>query len=624
MAWMKKKSTPVPFTFNPMIKQIYIKNFRSIEAAAIDCQDITSFVGQNDAGKSNILRALNLFFNGHTDHAIPFEFDRDFNIFAPVGKNKAKEVIIELTIELPWSYRREGYSDNIVWRKVWRSNGLHDNGGYCHYEDKQPFPSRSRVPLLLERIVYNYVPAIKDKRYFADLQGQVYDVLSTVAAQTLHQSASTFENQIQEHLKELLTSVSDVFHTDSAMRLPGNLREVFENLEFNANGIPLSRRGDGIKIRHIPMILRFIAEKRNSIHKQGASHHIWGFEEPENNVEMAACFGMSQQFIDAAAEDFQIFITTHSPVFYGMGDTNDEENPVVVYNVKKQGDFSSITLLDRATTDDEMGLMPLVAPYVASERNIWEKRLADAHRSQEQTQQMLRKLQHETNTSIPHLFVEGKSDKKIIEKAIAIFFTNDITIQVMCGTGAEYGGAQAAANRAVAWQLNQETRNEPVSAALLLDKDDAGDKAKNDFNDRVKDKQRHFVKAFQWKWNKKPPLLSAGFRMPIDLENLYPDSVWIKGEQEGWLAPIENPSVRIKKSKQDAILNAALSGNSLNPLDGLDENDLRRATKTFTDEGKIKAAQWIEKLPKNEACDVLKELESILEEILKHLLPNNA
>lgn len=607
-----------------MIKRIYIKNFRSLEAANIDCQGITSFVGQNDAGKSNLLRALNLFFNSHTDHAVPFEFDRDFNIFAPVGKNKAKEIIIELTIELPVSYRRTGYPDNVVWRKAWRSSGPHKDGGFCHYEDKQIFPARSRVPLLLERLVYNYVPAIKDKQYFADLQGQVYDVLSTVAAKTLHLSASTFENQIQEHLKELLSSVSEVFNSDSVMRLPGNLREVFENLEFNANGIPLSRRGDGIKIRHIPMILKFIAEKRNSIHKQGISYHVWGFEEPENNVEMAACFSMSQQFLDAAAEGFQIFITTHSPVFYGIGDSNDEEKPVVIYNVKKQGNFSVISLLDRATVDDEMGLMPLVAPYVAQERDTWTQRLADANRSREQIQLILNKLQQEAASSTPWLFVEGKSDKKVIEKAISIFFPSALaSIRVKCGDDDEYGGAQAAANRAVAWQLNQETKSEPVVAALLLDKDEAGDKAKKDFDDQIKNKPRLIVKAYQWKWNKKPPLLSAGFQLPVDLESLYADSVWITAEENGWLATIENPSGRIKKTKRDAILNAALDGQTLNPLDGLDANAFRRATKVFTDDGKIKAAQWIAKLSENEASSALMDIKPILEDALKHLLPES-
>lgn len=297
------------------IKKIVIKNFRSIESMSIDCSNITTFVGANDAGKSNVLRALNLFFNDKTDHALPFQFERDYNIFAVKQAKRAEHIVVELIIELPINYRKVGYSNDIIWRKEWRADGLYAAGCYHGYSDKQEYRSKSRIPLLLDRIAFDYVPAIKDKYFFADLQGKVYDVLSTVAEKNLRASSLSFEQAIQSQLKDLLSSVSAVFHDSSDMRLPDNLRQIFENLEFNSNGIPLSRRGDGIKIRHIPMILKFLAEKSNSIHKKGNSHHIWGFEEPENNVEMTSCFEMASQFIEASKNEYQIFITTHSPVF---------------------------------------------------------------------------------------------------------------------------------------------------------------------------------------------------------------------------------------------------------------------------------------------------------------------
>lgn len=49
------------------IKRIEISNFRSIQKIAIDCARLQVIVGNNDAGKSNILRALNLFFNHETN-----------------------------------------------------------------------------------------------------------------------------------------------------------------------------------------------------------------------------------------------------------------------------------------------------------------------------------------------------------------------------------------------------------------------------------------------------------------------------------------------------------------------------------------------------------------------------
>lgn len=46
------------------IKSIRIKNFRSIRNEFFSVENMNIFVGMNDVGKSNVLKALNLFFNG--------------------------------------------------------------------------------------------------------------------------------------------------------------------------------------------------------------------------------------------------------------------------------------------------------------------------------------------------------------------------------------------------------------------------------------------------------------------------------------------------------------------------------------------------------------------------------
>lgn len=43
------------------ITRIRIKNFRSIVDETIDFCDVNYFVGKNDSGKSNVLKALNFF-----------------------------------------------------------------------------------------------------------------------------------------------------------------------------------------------------------------------------------------------------------------------------------------------------------------------------------------------------------------------------------------------------------------------------------------------------------------------------------------------------------------------------------------------------------------------------------
>lgn len=46
------------------ISAITIRHFRSIDSFSETIRELNIFVGQNDEGESNILRALDLFFDG--------------------------------------------------------------------------------------------------------------------------------------------------------------------------------------------------------------------------------------------------------------------------------------------------------------------------------------------------------------------------------------------------------------------------------------------------------------------------------------------------------------------------------------------------------------------------------
>ena len=65
-----------------IIKSVEVKNFRSIQEACLDCDNLTAIVGRNGAGKSSFLYAIDTFY----DIAAPITeedfFDR--NIGAPL------------------------------------------------------------------------------------------------------------------------------------------------------------------------------------------------------------------------------------------------------------------------------------------------------------------------------------------------------------------------------------------------------------------------------------------------------------------------------------------------------------------------------------------------------------
>ena len=61
------------------IERIQIKNFKSIKSIKFAPRDINVFVGENDSGKTNILRALELFFDPTKR---PNEADKNYNVMS--------------------------------------------------------------------------------------------------------------------------------------------------------------------------------------------------------------------------------------------------------------------------------------------------------------------------------------------------------------------------------------------------------------------------------------------------------------------------------------------------------------------------------------------------------------
>ena len=75
------------------------------------------FVGLNDAGKSNVIKALNLFFNNNTDYDTEFDFSKDFSYLFPKKSHSTKEITVQLKIEIPSSFQNSGV---YLWKKAWR------------------------------------------------------------------------------------------------------------------------------------------------------------------------------------------------------------------------------------------------------------------------------------------------------------------------------------------------------------------------------------------------------------------------------------------------------------------------------------------------------------------------
>lgn len=591
-----------------MIRLIGIKNFRSIQTQVASIEEITTFVGQNDAGKSNILRGLNLFFTGETDHKTRYNFKSDFNINAKTYKQRAKEVIIELGLKLPKSYRREGFPDTVYWKKVWRESGEHTDSEeikYCiiknnRFTKKQNLPSRSKVKSLLENINFIYVPAIKDKDFFVDLQGKIYDVLAQTSESDLHSSANSFEEKIKNEFTELLTAIDSTFNNINSISLPQNLRSIFETLEFNSNNIPLSRRGDGVKIRHIPSMLRFIGDKSGNRHKTLITPQIWGFEEPENNVEFSSCFALNKQFIEAAKNNIQVILTTHSPAIYniGQGVENLPNLKSARFHVSKcetTGD-TELNIIDDENLHKKLGFMPLIAPFIAEQEQKWFEQKAKQER-------IINDLESELQNDKKHrLFVEGKSDKGVFSKVIDVYFPElkDVLHFELKGNNS----ANSATDKAKAFHLIQKHYKDEhkLKGALILDNDPAGNECKTAIDKFLKGSKANNIKVDLLP---KPPqvynLLKKGFNIIADLESCLPEDIWRHALNSGWLEEKTPLTKKFTENKMAELFNSNSSASEY--IKSQSEFDQLLINYSFSTQGKENVSKYI----KSESIEVLKE-----------------
>lgn len=507
------------------IKSIHIENFRSIRSIDADLTQLSIFVGKNDCGKSNILRALNLFFNGETNPGVEFVFGEDYNFFAPVRVRKAKEVVVRVEIALPESYHATN-GQVIIWTKRWREGGLwseeYDYYGQRITRNKRgqevredvKIPEKSNVHALLRKIEFEYVPAIKDSDYFDDLRGRIYGIISEVAARTFHESSTAFEQSIGDHLNELTASISKSLGFETRLALPRDLYHIFERLDFlsGEKSVSLNNRGDGIKTRHIPLILRFMAEKKAALQRRGGApiSSVWAYEEPENNLEIGSAVQLADELHDLSkSATAQILLTTHSPAFYDLG---QREAGIALHFVVRRTDAEGTeTKTDARGIDESLGTLAMLAPRISE--------MVAQVRQQEAAKAAAARMAEERCARV---FVEGESDRLVLERSMGLFFPAAVG-HVRFETKRDGAGHTYVMDMLIGWRSQHKHHPDGPKAVGIVDGDAA--KAKTDFN-----KQPDNVRSAKCFVYPIPDRLRAAraahFDVHATLEVLYPKEVW--------------------------------------------------------------------------------------------------
>jgi hypothetical protein len=403
---------------------------------------------------------------------------------------------------------------------VWRTGGYYLET-ITNSKGESPSP-RSRVPSSLKRIKYRYVPAVKSNDYYKTLLANLYITVSSSLKNPLKKPVEVFSSELREYTKAIEKNVALRLKMESTLTMPSNMINVFQalvimtKLKENEYSVPLDARGDGIQARHIPIILKYIADEDRNSRNQGSMQveTIWGYEEPENGVELARAFEMADEFIDYSST-IQIFASTHSPAFY-MKKT--DVSTEIFYTIKKP-DPEGTTFYNGKTNSvigEKMGLMPLIAPFIAKQKEDYEH---------------IKKLY--TNCSLidaPTIMVEGKTDKQYIELAIEALSPklNELinTNKVRIVTKDDACGTTLLEEWAYAWIFS----GNKSRLYILFDKDKAGLKAKQSIerNEIFRKKRSTALINLQ---HLEPSdaiikLYNKGIHLPYEIEHLLSIDIW--------------------------------------------------------------------------------------------------
>ncbi len=597
-----------------LVKKIEIRYLRSLYLATLkEAGDLNLLFGRNDSGKSNFLRALNLFFNNETGPTSDLDFSLDFS---DIRRQEAKDtkgkqfISVRIDFNVPDNFRRS-LGDSVSIKRQWNISGEMTETPPKNLSKG----AKIQLTKFLNQIDYTYIPAIKDIDVFDDLIERMY--VAAAAKTELSGSVGKFIEAIRKETTTLSTRLTSVLQTGTKLAAPTEMGRLFRSMDFSLGEEShslLLQKGDGIKARHIPELLRFINENEN-----GKKFFIWGFEEPENSLDFSAAEAESENFANIAARtDTQIFISSHSPAFYLAEPSSGSNCKVKRFFVSKQikiqekndvEPLEAVSEIDTLESAEEMmskaSLMQL--PFLIKKWGEQKKILSNLEVT-------VNSLRGEFTLGKPVLFVEGESDRMVIEKCIPVFFpniVNDLQIRSKkSGAGENY-----VFDMVSAWRSLHKHDNAKPKSAGLLDNDNRvvnGEDRVASWNDgkgNVESAKCFRVIQPQWLHS----LLSEGFKIPVVLETLYSIDMWNKANQLGYL---EDAGLvgRLPKKISEAIL----SGKS-KLEDHIDLSFDLIIKKKFRNFKKIEMAEYICGLDDSSLKEHLFSIQATLQPILNYL-----
>lgn len=443
-----------------IIKKIEIEKFRSFgvgkKGNTIDCKDLNIFSGKNNSGKSNILKALNLFFNGDTSFNERFDFEKDYNA-AYTGSYGGHVREIKIRIYFfgigNGILKNEFYIERIFKR---RSIDVVTKFFYKNNEKEKKFleakkgREESQFNTFLHKINFIYIPAVRERKFIQNIFTHLQLILDNDKKdKKIYQNAFEGITNVLKLRTEILSVGFEKFiNLPTSVEAPSRISDILEGISIQTDPrIRINKKvkrkpvevfkkisafssGDGIIMSYLPYFLDYLSKQLTN------KKFIWGFEEPENSLEYSKIQDLSNQFLNEFSKKNQIFLTTHNPAFIFL---KNKKEKVSFYRVYKEewtdeklskaetesGLSKQISLFDKNSNFEIAAQLEQEISFIEFSKDT-EKFAIEARKEKENYLIKKREIEKVFSQKKKVLFTEGPTDKIILKKAWEKLFPNQI------------------------------------------------------------------------------------------------------------------------------------------------------------------------------------------------------
>lgn len=324
-----------------LIKKVRIIGFRSIRDDQIDnIGNFSTLVGLNNSGKSNYLRAINLFFNDEIEPGVRLNMPIDYYKPDISKRRKSKEVWIEVSFELPGNFKfhkrlteveRMLNSSSFTIKKLWKKESSLPqyalNNRFLGFEDQQ------KIQQFLSLITFRY---ITNRTLPIDLIKNEHQSLRDVLIRRVSKAKPAMADEVFERIANTSKRLISGLHKDLQNIIPDfegirlDTPASFSDMIF-AFGYKLKQQGfeiddslQGSGIQNLLMFNTLHLIDKDYFQKFGwRQASIWGIEEPESSLHFSLEAKVGSFLYDIAHglnNRLQVLATTHSEVIIQYSD----------------------------------------------------------------------------------------------------------------------------------------------------------------------------------------------------------------------------------------------------------------------------------------------------------------